>query len=97
MITLADILNKENWEKHQRYSETISASTLKYVEDEAASIHTMIESLNSFLLRGKYVLTTSIIGYKSRNHYMLIVKIQFYANKKKHKHKKNSHFQEIHI
>lgn len=97
MTTLADILNQENWGVHQSYSEKISASTLKYVNDEASSIHTIIDNLNQVLLRGKYVVNTSIIGYKSREHYMLIVKIQFYANKNKYKHKKDSHFQEVHF
>jgi hypothetical protein len=97
MVTLADILNPRNWKgKHLFYQEE-SASTIKYVDKEASRIHTIVEDLNKVLITGKYVVHTSIVADKSEKHYSLSVEIKYYANKKKHKHKENSHRQEVNI
>ena len=97
MITLADILNPRNWKGKHHFSQEESASTKKYVEKEASKIHTIIKDLNEVLINGKYVAHTLITSDKSDKYHTLKVEIKYYANKKKHKHKKNSHRQEVDI
>ncbi len=97
MITLADILNPKNWKAKHFFSQEESASTIKYVEKEASRIHTIIKKLNDVLVNGKYIVHTSIVSNKKETHYTLTVDIYYYANKKKHKHKENSHKQKVNI
>lgn len=97
MITLADILNPINWKGKHCFNYEESASTKKYVEKEASKIHTIVEDLNEALINCKYVANTLIASDKSEKYYTLKVEIKYYANKKKHKHKKNSHRQEVNI
>lgn len=97
MITLADILNPRNWRGKHSFSQEETASTKKYVEKEASRVHNIVEDLNKVLINGKYVAHTIIESDKSEKYHKLIVEIKYYANKKKHKHKENSHQQKVNI
>lgn len=97
MITLADILNTRNWKGKHSFSQEETASTKKYVEREASKIHNIVEDLNKVLVNGKYVAHTTVTSDKDDKYHKLSVEIKYYANKKKHKHKENSHRQEVNI
>lgn len=91
-MTVKDIFNPSGWKKNT-LKKTIIASTKKYLESRASVIHNTINNINKVLLKDSYSVKTVLIESKKKTHYTLKVEIKYHGNKKKYKHKKNSHRQ----
>ena len=90
------ILNRYNWDGDFLRRE-FSDSDLKHLEEEASRIHTLVEGVNEFMLKGKFILHTNLVGWEKESKYVLKVKIKYYDTEKKHKYKENTHRQKINI
>ena len=91
-MKVTDLLNPKKW-RGNTSNLTIEASTKKYLDSKASEIHNIINKVNHAILKGKYVVKTILIEDEKDTHYILEIEIKYYGNKKKHKHKKNSHEQ----
>jgi len=72
-------------------------SDLKYFEDKAGELHTEVDQINEVLSKSIFHIETTITGNSKNNYYKLLVKIEHYADRSEHEHKKNTHRQEIDI
>jgi hypothetical protein len=92
---MINILKLDGWNKRGILTFSKEDSELKELELFVSDLHTSVERINNTLKKSKYVIQTSITG--KENNYLMLVKIQYYGNKSKNEHKKNSHRQEINI
>ena len=91
-----DILNPNNW-KDGVFEESIDSSTVKYLNEKASFIHSLIESMNEVLIEEKFVASTVITETNKGSLYTLKIKISHYKKDDKCKHKENSHKQRVNI
>jgi|NorSeaMetagenome_1021524.scaffolds.fasta_scaffold24022_5 hypothetical protein len=90
------LLRLKGW-RGKKMSMSYSDSCLSCLEKKAERFHNEILEINKHVVVGFYRLTTTICGWESTNHYKLKVKIRYYDDRSKQKHKENTHNQKIYI
>lgn len=95
-MTSQDILNPENWNDGV-LKEQVDATTIKYLNERAAKVHSLVDSMNKFLIGEKFIVNTILTVVEEDSHYSLEIEIKHYGSKEEYQHKENSHEQRVNI
>jgi hypothetical protein len=93
-----EILGLKEWNKAgTKLSVTYYSSSTKWLDKKAAKLHSEVDEINKFIMKGKYVIKTFLYGTRTKDDYKLNVKVKYYEDESKYEHKANSHRQKIYL